>query len=499
MRNEEAPHEERLACALGLVEMREQASDAVPALVAALHAIDKREGARLPRIEDLLRNAVMRALLDIDPHDGPAREALGEALAKPALAAPDLSRPSLAEVRSLVEAGRFMDALDTYRALSPGQHGELFFSQGDPYRDARQGVHERSYTAAAEYNGFTYRLGEGRAYAGVERISEAEYEGALQELAAEYPAARQWRQADAPHLYRAKITKTDAEGNEETALVEGDWFIFDGDDEKVRSWSIAADKNGFIHVMGGQHNVPNPTHYIPGSWERMGLSRDREADGFPTKMYWVSKAPGDIESFEFIGRQDNQRDLPDVRYLNYINFVQDNEGELFLYGRINVSGIQSWGLYRYDVDARRWRALGGQARDVIESSKEKDPGWSDSLIRQVRGAVPTEPGARTLVWAWQPHFYNYCRANRWGIQFDRTNRMHVRVPIRGLDDRRRIVDADVYAFSDDGGETFRRAEGTQVELPLTINPAPRHNADIHAGSAERWWALWLSLLADAGY
>ena len=40
--------------------------------------------------------------------------------------------------------------------------------------------------------------------------------------------------------------------------------------------------------------------------------------------------------------------------MNYMNFAQDNHGELYLYGRIFVQGIQSWGLYRYDTSTRRW-------------------------------------------------------------------------------------------------------------------------------------------------
>ena len=231
----------------------------------------------------------------------------------------------------------------------------------------------------------------------------------------------------------------------------------------------------------------------------MGLSRDREDDGYPTKMYWVSTEPGNIESFEFVGQHDNPRGIPDVDYLNYMNFVQDNDGELYLYGRINVSGIQSWGMYRYDTDARTWSAIGGPASGVTESATEEDPGWVDHLIRQVRGSVPTTPGPRALVWAWQPHFYNYCRANRWGVHFDRANRMHVQVPIRGLDDHLRIVDAEVYAYSDDGGQTFHRADGTKVELPLTVNPAPGHHAGIDAGLTRQWWTVWHSLLRDAGY
>ena len=494
---EDAPREERAACALALAEMKGQAKDAVPALVAALEGTLEREGIRLPHVEDVLRNALVRALLDIDPKDGRAHAVLGLALAKPLLESLDLSKPYLAKVRPLVEDGRYLEALDICRTLSPRKHGDRFFSQGDPHRDARGNVHDRSYTAVAEHNGFTYTLGAGKSYMGVEPISRDDFEKALEALAATYPAVKEWRKADAPHLYRVKIIKADADGNEQTSYLEGVNFIFDGSDAKVRGWSVAIDNDGYVHIVGGQHNAPNPNAYIPGSWEKIGLSRDRDSDDFPNQLYWVSTRPGDIESFEFAGQRSNPRQIPSPGYLNYMNFVQDNNGVLYLYGRINVSGWQSWGLYRYDVAPRRWTDLGGDACSVIAAAEERNPGWTNFLIRQIRGRIP--PGSKSLVWAWQPHFYNYCRANRWGVHFDRANRMHVRVPIRGLDANARIVDADVYAYSDDGGKTFHRADGTKVELPLTVNPAPAHLADVSAHSTQEYWSLWLSLLRHAGY
>ncbi|MDP6357466.1 MAG: hypothetical protein QF473_20280, partial [Planctomycetota bacterium] len=72
-----------------------------------------------------------------------------------------------------------------------------------------------------------------------------------------------------------------------------------------------------------------------------------------------------------------------------------------------MSGWQSWGLYRYDDEARRWTALGGDACNVVASARKNDPNWTNYLIRQIRGSVPSGPGTKSMVWAWQPHFYNY--------------------------------------------------------------------------------------------
>jgi hypothetical protein len=55
-------------------------------------------------------------------------------------------------------------------------------------------------------------------------------------------------------------------------------------------------------------------------------------------------------------------------------------------------------------------------------------------------------------------------------------------------------------------QSCRFAGGRLAELPLTINPAPEHNADTNPdripGLTGQWpWQcwLWFSLLRDAGY
>jgi hypothetical protein len=488
-----APMKERASCALALAEMKTQAKDATPALVSLLKDTLKDEGVRLPRVEDLLRNALMRALMDIAPDDEAVRAVLGHGLAKPVLESMDLSKPYLAGVQQLIQAGLYMDAFDAYRALVPKKRGYIIFSQGDPHRDARPPApNEQAYTPVTTRGGFTYTLGEGKSFAGVEAATPAVVEKAIQAWAANHPAAKQWRAPDAPNLCRVKIIKADAAGQEQVAYLEGEQFVFDGSDAKVKGWSIAVDTKGFIHIVGGQHNAPNPGHFIPGSWEKMGLSRDRSAGNFPNQLYWVSRKPGDITDFEFVGQKNNPRQITSPGYLNYMNFVQDRQDILYLYGRISVGGWQSWGLYRYDVEAHCWSPIGGDAADLIASAKAAHPGWEKSLIRNIRGGIPTPGGPKSLAWAWQPHFYNYCRTT-WGVKFDSSNRMHVHVPIRGLDLNNRIVDHDLYAYSDDGGATFRRADGSKVALPLTVNPAPGHSADVEADGQSQWWTLWLSL------
>jgi hypothetical protein len=500
LQNSDAAISQRLAASSTLGEMRGMAKAAVPALVGALEEELAKGGVYLLRVEDHFRNSLFRALLNIDRQSEDVRQLLDKAFAKPFLEILDLDQLHLAEVKSLAGNGHYLDALDVCRKLKLSEHGNRFFTQNDPHRDNRTEwePHIRSYTPTAEYGGYTYRLGGGKAYEGATLVTPEGYREAVKELATEYPAAAAWRpDGKVDDLYQLKIIKTDAAGNEETTFLEGDWLIFDGSDAKVHAWSVGIDKNGYVHIMGGQHNAPNPDHYIPGSWERMGLPRDRKDEAFPQQLYWVSKEPGSIDAFEFVGRRNDPRHLPPA-YWNYMNFVQDNNGELYAYGRINVSGWQSFGFYRYDADTRRWSTIGGDASDIIADSEANDPGWTDRLVRQVRGRIPHEPGEKALAWAWQPHFYNYCRAI-WGVRFDPDNRMHVELPIHGLVDRDVIRSGSLYAYSDDGGQSFHRADGSLVNLPLTTNPSPAHNADLRTAAAGRWWKLYRSLVEEAGY
>lgn len=499
---------ERADAALALAAMGDAAAGAVPVLADTLDKIVPNDGIQPPRVDDLLRNALTRALLDIDPEHAVAHQALERTYAAPLLTALDLDSPGLAktarvgELRSMLTAGHYLEALRLYGQL-PDSARECFFDY-----NPRLGAHLGSYTSTAYFNGATYKVGTGVAWQGVEKVPEAEYKVIVAELAQQYPAAKTWHQPAYEHLYRVPITKIDADGKKQKIYLEGKNFILDGGDEKVRGWSIFIDEHGYIHLVGGQHNTPQARQYIPGSWERMGVSRDQQSDDFPLQMYWVSTEPECIESFEFAGRRSDSRSIPS-NTLNYMVLVQSPNNETYLYGRNRPSGfMQSWGMYRYDAAAKRWTVIGGDPYEVIESARRHDSSWLDLLHGNCStGTEPNKPrDDRALVWAWQPMWYNFCR-DAWGVRFDRTGRMHVRMQIIGLDGAGYVRGTSVYAWSDDRGQSFHRADGSEVKLPLTVNPAPGHNAEIEVDHSfhhyngdqyelRQWWELWLGLLGD---
>jgi hypothetical protein len=501
------PHAVRAVAALALAAMGAAAAEAVPTLADTLDKLVPDADIQPPHVEELLRNALTRALLDIAPEHKLARQTLERTYAAPMLAKIDLDNPQLAndarygELRSMIDGGQYLEAMRLYGQLTDSVR-EYFFTCKAPQ--------DRDYTSTAYFNGCTYKVGEGIAWKGVEKVPQDEYEAIVAELAQQYPAAETWRKSDYEHLYRVPITKTTADGQEQKIYLEGENFILDGADEKLRGWSIFIDELGYIHLMGGQHNTPDPKLYIPGSWEQMGISRDKQSDEYPLQMYWVSTEPECIESLQFAGRRSDPRAIP-ASYLNYMVLVQSPGNETYLYGRTDAFGFQSWGMYRYDATAKRWTVIGGDPYEVIESARRHDPTWLDLLHGNCStGGEPNKPSDdRALVWAWQPMWYNFCR-DAWGVRFDKTGRMHVRMQITGLDGAGYVRPTSVYAWSDDGGGSFHRPDGSAVKLPLTVNPAPEHNAEIAVDNTlhhyngdqydtRQWWALWVGLISESGY
>lgn len=443
--NNKLSKEERADALLALAACKGLARES--ALAAVVAELEKLQPQML-KVEDYYRNALINAVYEMDPNNR---------------------------------------ILKTAVSTTEGR----FFSQGDEMRDTRE---DRSYTGSVEYKGKKYRCGTGVAFKGVESVSAEEFEQIAKEEEAQYPTIRRW--AEGKRLARAVIHITDKLGVVEKIFPLGRKFIFDRNDLKLAGWAIAFDKDGYVHLTGGMHNAPVETNFMPGSWEGWGMSRDIKDDQYPTLLYWVSKAPGDVSSFEFVGNRDNKRNVPVALGLNYMNFVQDRNQELYIYGRIYVQGLQSWGMYRYNTHSKNWAGLGGFAPDV----KKAYPVWSERFITMAADwmALPsirwknTHPKSKVLAWSLQPHFYNFIRG--WSMRWDSSNRLHMQVPMFALNKNNRVENMPLYAYSDDEGRTFYSAAGKRLELPLTVNPGPG-NASIRNPENLKRWNLWVVLLS----
>ena len=460
----------QLAAVRALAEMKPEAKAALPVLISQLQKSIDREGAHLLRSNELLRNALIWALQEIDPADPKARELLGTALAKSLFDSFDLKDPFFDELRPLINKGSYMDALDIYRKLPLKESVKVTKTGELPYAGQVNMKGDIHYTPMVHYKGSTY-------IAGVEWVSKEELAG--------LPQAALWKEVTDEWLARAVITKIDPDGKQTTVRLEGDEFIFSASDVKMHGWSLGVDRDGYLHLTGAMHNIVIYERFIPGSLEKLGLSRDY---GFqdpkaPNIMYWVSEKPGDITSFKFMGRRDNPRTIPVLQGLNYMSIEQDRLGNLYVFGRIYCQGMQAFALCRYDADSKRWKNLGGFAPDM----KKEDPVWADhqimigdvGLVRSLQVA-PDDPRTKAIFWDKGTSWYAFSRGC---LRFDKQNRMHFSVPLRSIGPDGIMVSQALYAYSDDCGETFHRADGTPVRLPMGGVPGP-HQADVlgEAGS-----------------
>jgi len=501
VKDESLDRDRRAEAVLKLAQMGKKASGAVPALAGELEKIDGKEGGHLPRIEEFFRNALIKALLNIDPSGGKTDAVLAQSLAKPYLATLDLSRSYLKGIAPLIRAGKEMQALtkvrehfgrlptlpklvgwgsseraqqlDEIRRVLPlrQEYFDRYISKGIPFADA----HYNAYNQIDTYNGSTYLTI-------VERVP---YQEVLKLYGKQLRSFSDQKPDPEGKWSRVKIVRIKPDGTMEQRVLMGDWFIYDARDAKMDGWAVALDRDGYIHLLGGQHNTPKQANYVPGSWEKLGVS---EGDSRPQVMYWVSKTPGEIDSFEFTGQKNNPRSV--VGWMNYMNFARDPKGRLFVYGR---GRIWSWALVRYDADEKRWTEIRGNAAEMLHRAEKENPKWSAAL----GDTMPYFGPGDGLVCAWQPGAYNFNRG--WGgraLSFDRTGRMHVRMAILGVGEEGRMTSGPVYAYSDDLGQSFHAADGKPLKLPLTVNPIPSHSGSTASGPLKTRYDLWASLVKE---
>jgi hypothetical protein len=456
---------QRAEAALCLAEIgpvvAQQAKDA---LCATLEIVSRPLKGKVLKVENTLVNACVKALCQVVPKDR--------------------------EVRTLVD--------NILQPLRDATGNDEYYIQRVDY-----GFKRRDYISSMTYKGVEYKVGEGIAWKGVDKITPDQYEEIVERLPVkDRDAARRWAEGKGEHLYRVPLYRTTPDGKTQKVYLEGENFVLYGEDAKMHGWSLFADSKGYIHLVGGQHNTPNGELYIPGSWERLGFSRKRGSKNYPRQMYWVSKKPESIDAFEFVGGRDSSRAIP-IDYLNYMIFRQSFAGDTYLYGRIDHYGWQSWGAFAYDAERQNWRVLGGDAYYVYQDALRANAQWASHAPRNnagcvvkplIRGGIGDKPtDARALAWSWNPAFYNFCR-DQWGIRFDRSGRMHVRLNIFGVQEEAFYSHSGLYAYSDDKGRTFFRSDGSRVKLPLTSNPAPAHNANMARNRNGQWLELWLDVL-----
>jgi hypothetical protein len=218
-----------------------------------------------------------------------------------------------------------------------------------------------------------------------------------------------------------------------------------GTDNKVRgyclspnnhkTWVIAVDRAGYIHVSGDMH-----------SYMDMG--------------YWRSDKPEDVSSFTQIEWEKKPpgtpRRCPISSSTTFPSFYKDRKGQLFWSARQSSSFLP---FCSYDETTKLWTALGG-------------PGFGKA-------------GGICLAWTKAREYDG--PSNKGGFQgsslsvvWDSKNRLHMAIGMldkstHGPHPAPGLGTDILYAYSDDGGKTAHRADGTRIQYPIRASSGPSAN------------------------
>lgn len=227
-------------------------------------------------------------------------------------------------------------------------------------------------------------------------------------------------------------------------------------EDNHRYYAVGIDSDGYIHVTGDMHQQP----WVP---------------------HWISKKPEDISEFvRRCGEDDNKG--PQGRSVTYPHFFRSPRGELYHSCRMSEP---VWGMAvsRLDVKTQTWTMLGDDLskEDAGKKAKRGRPVtvWEDNGIGHDHGYT-------------QPHL-DMC--------WDKNNRMHI---AWSLLDRNLPGDGGIcathilYAYSDDGGKTVHRGDGTKIQWPMRAEKGP-HQADVVLTEDQgppRWLNVGVSISLD---
>ncbi len=265
-------------------------------------------------------------------------------------------------------------------------------------------------------------------------------------------------------------------------------------------FSVGLDPHGYLHVTGDMHQF-GAAHSRHGKYPYPERYDDKHGAAM---LYWRSVKPWDVSAgFYFGGAKGAPTTMPGTSW-SYGRFFNDRDGNLYYSARVRAfwprsfdtpearKGAMGLGVFAYDPKAGRWRALGAPC-----------PHPNADLVRT---AYPV------LFWANSGRHdtgqsYQVYQAH---LNFDTRNRLHLAVAAHiGPNNE----SGAFYAYSDDIGETWHRADGTRIPgLPLRGEKGEPNRADVvqlskhtsivkvvadrrgvpavHLGSGAGGWFVW---------
>ena len=225
-----------------------------------------------------------------------------------------------------------------------------------------------------------------------------------------------------------------------------------------RGYRIAVDPTGRVHVVGDMHG---------SAWVK----------------HWLSKKPKDISAFEFACGADSNAG-PAGAEVTYPGFFRGPEGTLYHSIRC---GIPAMGVAISVLDAKTqtWSILGASIpRDQLEGQR-----------RNMAAKTGKHP-----VSIWEDNgeggSYGYMQPHA-KIVWDRNKRMHIACSVLNKNtpsaQGRHTHTHVLYAYSDDGGKTIHRGDGTEIRWPMRAEEGPYQGDVVYAETEGN--PPWLKVVA----
>lgn len=207
-----------------------------------------------------------------------------------------------------------------------------------------------------------------------------------------------------------------------------------------RFYSVALDSEGYIHVSGDMHSSGHVKH-------------------------WLSRKPEDISEFVFTSDLGDDK-RPQGFDVTYPRFYRSPRGTLYHTIRC-AEPVWGIGISVLNVKTQTWSMLGADVprADMSKGNRARKADGRPLTAWEDNG----EGGDFSYT---QPHAH---------LAWDRNERMHLAFGLLNENTpsaKGRHTGSDVlYAYSDDGGKTFHRGDGSRIELPMRAEAGP-YQADV---------------------
>ncbi len=235
------------------------------------------------------------------------------------------------------------------------------------------------------------------------------------------------------------ISKKDKNGTVTTTVVVRSVL-----EDPHNSVSIGIDAEGYIHWTGDMHQ--------------------------DAMKYFRSDKPEDISTFSQLDGNIANGGMWGPHGVSYGRFIQSRKGTLFFISRQRlgtnsdgwVPGGQGGHIQVYNTDTKRWNQLGS-----LGYSFQSDKG------RTITGGMDNLHQTKAIFWdnsgAGVPPNNGY-QGYKIRVVFDKNNRLHMVWNVAKNPIRTTVSDTHthlMYAYSDDEGLTWKKSDGTSLNLPIT--------------------------------